>query len=150
MDEFNIHDVTLQTHYHPRGARYYSPFMGTWYKWVHSPAYTARWRRVNPSRHVLEELQLVVKPVEVTPHTHEQPSDTGTKYQKRILTDDAGMSDVYDVLRAFEVTDPAHAHGLKKLLCPGQRGDKDIVKDLEEGINSIQKYLAYIKQGIAG
>lgn len=40
--------------------------------------------------------------------------------------------DVYDLLEAFGVTCPAVQHAVKKLLCPGQRGSKSAVKDLEE------------------
>lgn len=48
------------------------------------------------------------------------------------------MVDVYDVLMAFEVTNPALAHGLKKLLCPGQRGTKSWEEDMKEGLWLVQ------------
>jgi hypothetical protein len=40
--------------------------------------------------------------------------------------------DVYDVLKAFEVTCPARQHAIKKLLCSGIRGTKTAVEDLIE------------------
>lgn len=40
--------------------------------------------------------------------------------------------DVYDVLEAFDVTCPAIAHAVKKLLCCGDRGHKDKLTDLDE------------------
>jgi hypothetical protein len=40
--------------------------------------------------------------------------------------------DVYDVLAAFRVTNPAVAHAIKKMLCPGQRGHKSPRQDLLE------------------
>lgn len=40
--------------------------------------------------------------------------------------------DVYSVLVAFEVTCPAKAHAIKKLLCAGQRGVKTVLDDLRE------------------
>jgi hypothetical protein len=40
--------------------------------------------------------------------------------------------DVYDVLKAFEVTCPARQHAIKKLLCSGIRGVKTAVEDLIE------------------
>lgn len=40
--------------------------------------------------------------------------------------------DVYDVLTAFNVTCPAVAHAVKKLLCAGQRGHKDRATDIAE------------------
>ena len=47
--------------------------------------------------------------------------------------------DVYDVLQAFGVTCPAMAHGIKKMLAPGQRGAKDSIQDKREAIASIER-----------
>ena len=47
--------------------------------------------------------------------------------------------DVYDVLIAFEVTNPAIAHGVKKLLAGGERGYKDVEQDYNEAIASIKR-----------
>ena len=47
--------------------------------------------------------------------------------------------DVYDVLKAFYVRNPATAHAIKKLLAAGQRGHKDIIQDLEEAKASISR-----------
>tara|TARA_R110002126_G_scaffold63960_5_gene163995 strand:+ start:442 stop:705 length:264 start_codon:yes stop_codon:yes gene_type:complete len=47
--------------------------------------------------------------------------------------------DVYDVLVAFNVTNPATAHAIKKLLAPGQRGSKDKLMDLIEAGQSIER-----------
>ena len=47
--------------------------------------------------------------------------------------------DVYDVLKAFNVTCPATQHALKKMLCAGLRGHKDIQTDLDEAIASLQR-----------
>jgi len=47
--------------------------------------------------------------------------------------------DVYDVLIAFDVTCPAMAHAIKKMLCSGLRGYKDTVQDKEEAIASIKR-----------
>lgn len=47
--------------------------------------------------------------------------------------------DVYDVLKAFDVTCPALAHGVKKCLAPGQRGVKDSIQDKNEAIASITR-----------
>ncbi|EAS0628072.1 hypothetical protein [Salmonella enterica] len=40
--------------------------------------------------------------------------------------------DVYDVLHAFNVTNPALQHLIKKALCAGLRGHKDRMQDLIE------------------
>lgn len=51
------------------------------------------------------------------------------KYNRTIK----GVSvDIYDILHAFEVTNPALQHLIKKALCPGQRGHKDRMQDLME------------------
>lgn len=47
--------------------------------------------------------------------------------------------DVYSVLVAFGVTNPADAHAIKKLLMPGQRGAKTAIQDREEAIMSIYR-----------
>lgn len=51
----------------------------------------------------------------------------------------ASHVDVYWVLTAWEVHCPAVAHAVKKLLCAGQRGVKDRVKDLEEAVASVKR-----------
>ena len=45
--------------------------------------------------------------------------------------------DVYDVLKAFNVVNPAIQHAIKKLLAGGQRGYKDVEQDYNEAIQSI-------------
>lgn len=47
--------------------------------------------------------------------------------------------DVYDVLKAFDVTNPATQHAIKKLLAPGQRGHKSEIEDLAEALESIER-----------
>lgn len=47
--------------------------------------------------------------------------------------------DVYDVLKAFDVTCPAMQHAAKKVLCAGIRGHKDALKDKREAIQSIER-----------
>lgn len=47
--------------------------------------------------------------------------------------------DVYDVLQAFAVTNPATQHAVKKLLCAGLRGHKDKMQDLTEALKSIER-----------
>ncbi len=49
--------------------------------------------------------------------------------------------DVYRVLLLFGVTDPCLQHAIKKLLCAGNRGVKDELKDVQEAIASLTRYL---------
>lgn len=44
--------------------------------------------------------------------------------------------DVYDVLKAFNVTNPALQHLVKKALAVGQRGHKDASEDYQDIIAS--------------
>lgn len=60
-----------------------------------------------------------------------------SKYHRKIATNKEGFSDVYDVLAAFHVTNPAIQHAVKKLLAPGERGGKSYAQDLEEARQSV-------------
>lgn len=60
------------------------------------------------------------------------------KYDRVILGKDGNTAvvDVYRVLDAFEVADPCLQHLIKKALCAGLRGHKDITTDLQDIIDS--------------
>ncbi|MGL4756444.1 MAG: hypothetical protein ACRCXB_29160 [Aeromonadaceae bacterium] len=65
--------------------------------------------------------------------TAKQPAITPSKYTKTIH----GVSvDVYDVLQAWGVSNPALQHLIKKALQCGQRGHKDNAQDLQDIIDS--------------
>lgn len=64
--------------------------------------------------------------------------ETKSKYHK-YLPNQKTMIDVYDVLYIFDVTNPAIAHAIKKLLCTGTRGYKDFSQDLQEAIDSLER-----------
>ena len=59
-----------------------------------------------------------------------------SKYHKQIRSESI---DVYDVLVAFDVKCPAIQHAIKKLLMPGQRGEKTYLQDLNEAKASIDR-----------
>lgn len=71
---------------------------------------------------------------------------TTSRYHRHIMCDTDGKSDVYDVLRAFAVTDPAVAHAIKKLLAPGQRHAKGYLQDLEEAAWSLSNAIEHAKR----
>jgi len=48
--------------------------------------------------------------------------------------------DVYRVLALFNVTDPCLQHAIKKLLVAGGRGHKDIDKDIQEAIDTLERW----------
>lgn len=66
------------------------------------------------------------------------------KYLKKITSKDGDGTyifhvDIYDVLQAWEVTNPAIQHAIKKLLQPGQRGHKTREQDLREALVSVER-----------
>lgn len=72
-------------------------------------------------------------PFEEDSATANQPAITPSKYTKTIR----GVSvDVYDVLQAWGVSNPALQHLIKKALQCGQRGHKDNAQDLQDIIDS--------------
>lgn len=71
-----------------------------------------------------------------------------SKYNREIIGLDGTevTVDVYRVLDAFLVTDPAIQHALKKMLCTGLRGHKDYLTDLNDAIESLEKAVELRKQ----
>lgn len=73
----------------------------------------------------------------------------GAKYLRLIHPADGNGTpirvDVYAVLVAFEVTCPAVAHSLKKLLCAGQRGKGDRKADLQGAMDALWRALELIE-----
>lgn len=54
--------------------------------------------------------------------------------------------DVYDVLVAFNVTNPALQHLIKKALCAGLRGHKDKSQDMAEILESAHRAVELEKE----
>lgn len=48
--------------------------------------------------------------------------------------------DVYRAIRLFEVTDPCLQHAAKKILCAGNRGHKDLYRDVQDAIDSLERW----------
>lgn len=66
----------------------------------------------------------------------QKPDNVNPKYNRPCK----GMTiDVYDVLQAFNVTNPALQHLVKKALAVGQRGHKDKMEDLRDILASAQR-----------
>ena len=63
------------------------------------------------------------------------------KYEREVigLNGESAIIDVYRTLSAFNVTDPALQHAIKKLLCMGLRGHKDTMTDLDDALDSLHK-----------
>lgn len=48
--------------------------------------------------------------------------------------------DVYRVLDLYDVADPCLQHAIKKLLVAGGRGWKDMEKDVQEAIDTLERW----------
>lgn len=55
--------------------------------------------------------------------------------------------DVYDIIKAFNVTSGPMQHALKKVLCAGERGHKDLLQDLNDIIASVEREIEMVKEG---
>ena len=49
--------------------------------------------------------------------------------------------DIYRILKLYEVSDPCLQHAIKKLLCAGKRGSKNFLQDVNEAMQSLQRFL---------
>ena len=54
MDSFDRHDKVLQTHQHPRGGKYYSPYAGKWFFW-----HTSKWIECSPPKNYLAKMKIL-------------------------------------------------------------------------------------------
>lgn len=54
--------------------------------------------------------------------------------------------DIYRILDLYKVYDPAVGHAVKKLLCAGQRGAKDVRQDLIEAMSSIDRAISMMDE----
>lgn len=70
--------------------------------------------------------------------------NTYNHYFKKVTHLDA--IDVYRVLELYEVTHPCLQHAIKKLLCAGNRGAKDIEQDIQEAIDTLGRYQEIIDE----
>ena len=54
--------------------------------------------------------------------------------------------DVYRIIELYELHDPCFQHALKKILVPGARGHKDLTKDINDIIDTMQRKLEMIAE----
>lgn len=89
-----------------------------------------------------EDMSSPRTPLSFTTKRQEQAVSTPkiNKYTRFIGATQAPV-DVYDVLLAFGVEQPAIQHALKKMLAPGQRGVKEEIQDVKEAIQSLERAL---------
>lgn len=56
--------------------------------------------------------------------------------------------DVYRIIDLWKITDPCDQHALKKILCPGERGHKDIIQDTQDVIDTMQRKLEMFSENV--
>lgn len=72
----------------------------------------------------------------------ENPKHSGSKYYKEIQDIEGntiGVVDVYSVLYAYNVTNPALQHAIKKLLCAGLRNKGSFEQDCQEAKDAVEQ-----------
>lgn len=76
-------------------------------------------------------------------------SDTKKDYPHYYKEIPVGVThiDIYAVLSMWHVDDPAIQHAIKKLMCAGQRGEKERKHDLTEAVVSIERAIEMEEQG---
>jgi len=57
--------------------------------------------------------------------------------------------DVYRVIELFEITDPCAQHALKKILVLGGRGSKDVLRDAQDVIDTMERFKDMREEDIA-
>lgn len=102
------------------------------FRWSYTPQGLDFWRAINRGKLPPG----YPAPSEKTTVKSDEPAHTKNKYTVECR---GRYIDVYDVLKAFGVTNPADQHAIKKMLMPGKRGTKDAIKDRKEAIESIKR-----------
>ena len=101
---------------------------------IHCDTYYVKETGFNFEDWMLEDVIETIKP----------NSTPRNKYDREILPNT--YVDVYDVLRAFEVTDQALGHLIKKALAVGKRGHKTAEQDYKDILDSAQRAYDQYKQ----
>lgn len=69
--------------------------------------------------------------------------ETTSKYTREIK----GVKvDVYDIIVAYGICNPAIQHAIKKILMPGERGHKSVIQDIGEAIDSLERAIEIEKE----
>lgn len=80
------------------------------------------------------------KPEDVAFKKIDNYKNTPEKYKTTIKNrnGESLVCDVYDIVKAFGISEGSHFQGVKKALCPGIRGVKDFEQDLTESIQCLE------------
>lgn len=87
-----------------------------------TPDMSALWRHMKNQRDLQEALS---------------KSSGNNKYSREVKP--GSYADVYDILKAWDVRNPALQHLIKKALQAGNRGHKDLMEDLQDILDSAKR-----------
>jgi hypothetical protein len=150
----------------PEGATHYDKSNYVWvrtelFDGTHTTYYwrDERWNFTGNS--ILGTFSLIAKPIINTDHRsnfdfelnpyfnpHEpqnESTDSGKHYRfeyKEIKLDP------YRIFKIYNITEPAQQHVIKKLLVPGERGGKDLIQDIKESINGLNRWIEMIEEDL--
>jgi hypothetical protein len=98
-----------------------------------------KWTLINLDEHdykIVDGILVKVdKQKEKTKHSH---------YKKDVKHLD--YIDVYRIIDLYKLDDPCFQHALKKILVPGARGHKDLTKDINDIIDTMQRKLEMLAE----
>jgi len=109
---------------------------------IANSATSLRWHREGPPPNPPVENRLLHTLRNTWLGEGEEEPEEGNRMSKYHRQVSSTNIDVYDVLVAWDVRNPAIQHAIKKLLQPGNRGHKDTIQDLSEAIESIERGIA--------
>jgi hypothetical protein len=81
---------------------------------------------------------------EIVPDPEEEAVVERNKYMREVKP--GVWVDVYDLLKAFDVSDPCLQHLIKKALAAGKRGHKDALTDYKDILDSAKRALELYKE----
>lgn len=89
------------------------------------------------------------EPIPDTTEAEPTFNKSGSKYLRKAACMIDGKLDVYAVIDAFDVTCPARQHAIKKLLCSGIRGKGDVIQDLNEARDAVDRAIQMQKSRVS-
>ncbi len=89
-----------------------------------------------------EDIKIVEDYIRSIEDKYPEENNQDSKKYKHYFKDVSNLKyiDIYRVITLWEVTDPCIQHAIKKLLVAGNRGYKDVEKDIQEAVDSLNRW----------
>ena len=128
------------------------------YVWVDEMNYLYGFELMSGEEHCLDDYfisedMITDKPLPEESESEESVSDrpSTNKYHRTIHDINGikmdGLIDVYSVIQAFNISNPAQQHLVKKALCAGLRGKGDFEQDMTECHQAIDRAISLNRKG---